>query len=124
MDLRADADVSSQFGRHATGRPSTIRPVSMRRAAITAAVVTSLVAGGVARSAPSPGGLPAPAQVAIFYYAWYGTPGVDGEWLHWGQGKQAPPKRIGSAFYPVRGAYSSADTAVVRSQMREIAASG
>ena len=96
----------------------------MRRTAIIAAVVTSLVAGGAARGAPAPVELPPPAQVAIFYYAWYGTPGVDGAWLHWGQGHQEPPKRIGSAFYPARGAYSSADTAVVRGQMREIAASG
>ena len=96
----------------------------MRRAAITAAVVTSIVAGGAARGAPSPVDLPPPAPVAIFYYAWYGTPGVDGEWLHWAQGHQAPPKRIGSAFYPARGVYSSADASVVRAQMREIAAAG
>jgi glycoprotein endo-alpha-1,2-mannosidase len=94
----------------------------MRRAVVTAAVLTSLV-GGVAhtKTLPADG---SPTRVAIFYYAWYGTPSVDGEWLHWAQGHQLPPKRISSAFYPVRGAYSSSDAAVVRAQMREIAATG
>jgi Glycosyl hydrolase family 99 len=94
----------------------------MRRAVITAAVLTSLV-GGVAHTQPPPAD-GSPTRVAIFYYAWYGTPRLDGEWLHWTQGHQAPPKRIGSAFYPVRGAYSSGDGAIVRAQMREIAATG
>jgi glycoprotein endo-alpha-1,2-mannosidase len=94
----------------------------MSRAVIMVAVLTSLV-GGVAHAKPLPAdGSPTP--VAIFYYAWYGTPRLDGEWLHWTQGHQAPPKRIGSAFYPVRGAYSSGDGAIVRAQMREIAATG
>jgi Glycosyl hydrolase family 99 len=94
----------------------------MWRAMIIAAFLTSLVVG-VAHTQPLPADRSL-TRVAIFYYTWYGTPSADGEWLHWAQGHQAPPKRIGSAFYPVRGAYSSGDAAVVRAQMREIAATG
>jgi hypothetical protein len=64
------------------------------------------------------------ATVAIFYYAWYGTPEVDGAWGHWDQNGHAPPGRIYSQFYPARGAYSSQDAAVVRRQMAEIARAG
>jgi Glycosyl hydrolase family 99 len=95
----------------------------MQRAAIIAVAIGSLVVGGVAHGA-SAGTEAARPQVAIFYYAWYGTPRVDGQWLHWGQGEHAPPKLIGSSFYPSRGAYSSGDVAVVRAQMREIARAG
>ena len=95
----------------------------MRRAALILMFCCVLVvadAGSGARPAVdsvSPG-------VAIFYYAWYGTPGLDGAWLHWGQGEHEPPARIGSTYYPARGAYSSGDPSVVRAQMREIAAAG
>ena len=34
-------------------------------------------------------------QVAVFYYAWYGTPRLDGAWLHWGQGAIEPPQGSG-----------------------------
>jgi hypothetical protein len=64
------------------------------------------------------------SQVAVFYYAWYGTPPRDGAWLHWGQGEFEPPHGIGSTYYPKRGPYSSADSTLVRDQMREIAGAG
>jgi len=67
---------------------------------------------------------PAVAETAIFYYAWFGAPAVDGEYVHWQQGGSAPPAQVGSSFYPVRGPYSSADTLVLDAQMREIAAAG
>jgi hypothetical protein len=63
-------------------------------------------------------------EVAIFYYAWYGTPARDGGWQHWAQAGAVPPGRLASAYYPVRGPYSSSDAAVVAAQMREIAAAG
>jgi hypothetical protein len=63
-------------------------------------------------------------SVAIFYYAWYGTPGRDGQWQHWDQEGAQPPVDLGSSFYPARGPYSSDDTAVVAAQMREIAEAG
>jgi glycoprotein endo-alpha-1,2-mannosidase len=69
----------------------------------------------------------APAQagtVAIFYYAWYGTPARDGAWEHWNQNGHQPPGDVYSRYYPARGAYSSSDPAVVNAQMAEIAAAG
>jgi glycoprotein endo-alpha-1,2-mannosidase len=63
-------------------------------------------------------------ESAIFYYPWFGSPRVDGEYIHWQQHGNRPPARVASSFYPARGAYSSADGRVVRSQMREIAAMG
>ncbi|MBA2293898.1 MAG: alpha-mannosidase [Actinobacteria bacterium] len=92
----------------------------MRWAAITAAMLCILLTadGGLGAR---PQTVAPDARVGIFYYAWYGTPNVDGTWLHWGQGEHAPPASIGSRFYPARGVYSSGDRAVVRAQMREIA---
>jgi len=69
----------------------------------------------------------APARagtVAIFYYAWYGTPSRDGAWQHWNQNGHHPPGDLYSRYYPARGAYSSSDPAVVDAQMAEIAAAG
>ena len=95
----------------------------MRRVAIIVAFLCVLLgAEGGLGARPEPPG-PA-AQVAIFYYAWYGTPSVDGSWLHWGQGEHAPPVGIGSSYYPARGVYSSSDAGVVRAQMQEIAGIG
>jgi len=94
----------------------------MRRAAIIGAAAT-LGWAGVAGGAPAPAERPAP-QVAIFYYAWYGTPAADGTWEHWGQGRNDPPGGIGSNYYPARGPYSSSSATVLRAQMREIAATG
>lgn len=94
----------------------------MRRAAFIAAVA-ALVSAGAAGGAPTPAERPAP-QVAIFYYAWYGTPHADGAWLHWGQGENEPPRAVGSNFYPARGPYSSGAAGILRAQMREIAAVG
>jgi hypothetical protein len=94
----------------------------MRRAAFIAAMA-ALAWAGIAGGAPTPTDRPTP-QVAIFYYAWYGTPASDGAWEHWGQGGNEPPRAIGSNFYPARGPYSSGRPAVVRAQMREIAGTG
>ena len=87
-------------------------------------VGVSLMLAAVPATAARPAIDAASPEVAIFYYAWYGTPGRDGAWLHWGQGEHEPPARIGSTYYPARGAYSSGDPSVVRAQMREIAAAG
>jgi len=95
----------------------------MRRAAIIGAAAATLVWAGAAGGASVPAQASTP-QVAIFYYAWYGTPAADGAWEHWSQGGNEPPRTIGSNFYPARGPYSSSRTSVVRAQMREIAATG
>jgi glycoprotein endo-alpha-1,2-mannosidase len=65
-----------------------------------------------------------PVRSAIFYYAWYGTPGLDGAFQHWQQNGALPPRRLASAFFPARGPYSSTDRLVVGAHMREIAATG
>jgi glycoprotein endo-alpha-1,2-mannosidase len=91
-----------------------------------AVVTATLVVGGAdARTAAGAAqrGVGA-GEVAIFYYPWYGTPSRDGAWQHWQQPNNAPPAQIASGWFPVRGAYSSSDPAVVRSQMLEIASSG
>ena len=79
-------------------------------------------------------------NVHMFYYAWYGSPEVDGQWWHWDheyippwdptdhhkypKGHHKPPCDIGANFYPLLGAYSSRDPAVLRQQMREVAGAG
>ncbi len=73
--------------------------------------------GGLRGAAPH-------AETAIFYYAWFGTPQADGEYLHWQPGGSAPPAAVGSSFYPVRGPYSSSDALVLAAQMHEIARAG
>ena len=94
----------------------------MRWAVVIGGLVAALAvagAGDAARDKPS-----VRPQVGIFYYAWYGTPHLDGAWLHWGQGQNEPPHALGSTFYPARGPYSSADRRLVRAHMREIASTG
>ena len=51
--------------------------------------------------------------VAAFYYPWYRTPDVDARWDHWGEGQFHPPLDIASDYYPVLGAYSIADPAIL-----------
>src|SRR5688572_99022 len=69
-----------------------------------------------------PGSFVAPVRVAAFFYPWWGTPGADGRWLHWGQRGARPPIRIASGFWPARGLYSSGDRLVLNAQMRELRA--
>jgi hypothetical protein len=51
-------------------------------------------------------------RVAAFYYPWYRTPEIDGYWDHW-DGTFRPPLDIASDYYPVLGAYSVGDRAVL-----------
>lgn len=54
-------------------------------------------------------------RVGVFYYPWYETPDVDGQWGHWEGGIQhSPPHDIASDYYPVLGAYSSGDPNIVK----------
>ena len=66
----------------------------------------------------------APPRSAIFFYPWYSNPGHDGSYVHWIQGGHTPPFDIGSAFFPMRGPYSSSDPRLLGVQMRDIAAAG
>jgi hypothetical protein len=63
---------------------------------------------------------PAGASVAAFYYPWYGSPAYDGAWLHWRTAAGLPA----TGFVPSRGAYSSADPAVLAAHMRDLRAAG
>ncbi|MDQ1437407.1 MAG: hypothetical protein QOK43_1036 [Acidimicrobiaceae bacterium] len=64
-------------------------------------------------------------EVSVFYYPWYANPqDGGGVWRHWEQGGHNPPADVSSDYYPTRGAYSSADTAVLDAQMAEIAGAG
>jgi len=78
-------------------------------------------------------------DVHIFYYVWYGTPHLDGKYLHWDhalvqhwdpkiaasypRGRHMPPEDIGSSFYPELNPYSSRDPDVLESHMEQIGAS-
>src|SRR3954449_3345184 len=72
--------------------------------------------------------LPASAQagvrVSAFYYPWYGTSARDGVFQHWDQRGHAPPNDIASAYYPLRGLYSSSDWLVTGAQMDDMRRSG
>jgi glycoprotein endo-alpha-1,2-mannosidase len=72
--------------------------------------------------------VPATAQAGVhtsaFYYPWYGTSARDGAFQHWSQRGHTPPNDIASAYYPLRGLYSSSDSLVLSQQMDEIAAAG
>jgi hypothetical protein len=80
-----------------------------------AALVFGSSPGGAATARPT---------VSIFFYPWYGTPALDGGYVHWSQNGHTPPADIASNYYPARGVYSSSDPAVLRSEMSEIAAAG
>jgi hypothetical protein len=60
----------------------------------------------------------------VFYYPWYGTPDVDGDWIHWQQNGNHPPDHAASAFQPLLGFYSSRDQAIVDQHMSWIAGAG
>ena len=88
----------------------------MRKLATLLAVLAALGAAGAAH-AGSP-------RVAVFYYPWFSTAAHDGSDAHWNQGDHRPPGDIASSFYPLRGAYSSADLTVLRDHMADIASTG
>lgn len=94
-----------------------------------------LILASASRAAGAPGGqpahgdppapaLPSPPLIAAFYYPWYGAPATDGGWLHWQQFGHAPPRDIASDFFPVLGAYSSNDPAVLEQHMRWLRRAG
>ncbi|CAE7392362.1 Maneal [Symbiodinium sp. CCMP2456] len=80
-----------------------------------------------------------PAVHAAFYL-WYGTPEVDGKWLHWDHKvlphwdkevdakydkfNWSPPDEPHATFYPDRGPYSSSDESILLSQFEDLAKAG
>ena len=81
-------------------------------------------------------------EVHAFFYLWYGTPAIDGNWSHWdhsilphwteavraqypgAETRYLPPHDIHAPFYPARGLYSSLDAGVLRAQFEDLAAHG
>jgi hypothetical protein len=63
-------------------------------------------------------------ETSIFYYPWWGTPKLDGKYLHWNKGDRLPPEDLASTFYPARGPYSSRSWKILSQHMREIAQAG
>ena len=55
----------------------------------------------------APASAQAAQSVAVFYYPWFSAPSLDGSYEHWTQNNHAPPLDLGTAFYPMRGPYSS-----------------
>jgi hypothetical protein len=82
---------------------------------LLATLVLALVAVPAASARP---------HVAIFYYPWYGTPLMDGGYQMWTQNGHVAPHDLYSAFFPMRGAYSSSDPSLIGKQMKEIARAG
>ncbi|PLS76830.1 MAG: hypothetical protein CYG61_00040 [Actinobacteria bacterium] len=80
-----------------------------------------LAAPIVALAAPPPRLAP---EVAVFFYPWYARQDRDGDWRHWEANSHSPPDDVASNFYPVRGAYSSSDPALLDAQMADIKAAG
>jgi hypothetical protein len=68
---------------------------------------------------------PDPSEsVAAFYYAWYRSADMDGEWVHWQETNFQPPSDISSDFYPQLGAYSSVDPITVAQHFAWLRESG
>ena len=84
--------------------------------AVIAAACIALPAAGAERASGSD-------RAAIFYYPWYSTPTKDGRWAHWYVDHDGTVV-LSTPYLPMRGLYSSSNTAIVRAQMREIAATG
>jgi glycoprotein endo-alpha-1,2-mannosidase len=82
---------------------------------VSVAFVALVLSPAVARGA---------GETSIFFYPWWGTPKHNGKYLHWNYGQHLPPADLASTFYPARGVYSSADTRVLRGQLKEIRAIG
>ena len=76
------------------------------------------------------------AAVHLAFYLWYGTPAVDGRWLHWDHATlphwtaamnerfppnipHTPPDWPHSPYYPSRGLYSSGDNATQGTDARD-----
>src|SRR5579862_2659429 len=98
-------------------------PQAMTRLILCVVAALALPAAAVSASSPS-----APprldARVVAFYYPWYGTPAVDGQYEHWSQDGHTPPDDIASSYYPARGLYSSSDKQVLAAQMDDIRSAG
>ncbi len=74
---------------------------------------------------------PISTHVHAFYYGWFGSPEVDGQYVQWNHavidksGKQFPGgDDIGANFYPQAGCYSANDSKTLDRQMKEMRSAG
>ncbi len=88
-------------------------PMSTSATTPTAPIETAIPTPSPAPTWPPVIGPEPSYRVAAFYYPWYRTPDVDAHWDHWEEGQFHPPLDISSDYYPVLGAYSIADPAVL-----------
>ncbi|MFB7494460.1 glycoside hydrolase family 99 protein [Streptomyces sp. NPDC056161] len=84
------------------------RHLSRRGFIAAGAAATAAVAAGTG-TASAAGPSKVSPRAHIFYYPWYGSPQVYGQWRHWQQGALTPPDEISSNYYPLLGAYDSGD---------------
>jgi hypothetical protein len=73
---------------------------------------------------PAPSAEKIPHQVLAFYYIWWGTPQVSGQWYHWRDVDLAHKEIASATDYPEIGPYDSHDPAVVDRQFRLAKAAG
>lgn len=68
-------------------------------------------------------------KLHTFYYPWYGNPQTDGEYRHWNHeiideidsGRAYPGGNdIGANFYPLLGSYSSNDTEIIDTHLKQL----
>ncbi len=68
-------------------------------------------------------------RVHAFYYPWYGTPRLDGQYRHWAHDQMGSVQDrifypggedIGADFFPAGGCYSSGDPEVLDRHMKEL----
>ncbi len=62
-------------------------------------------------------------HVLAFYYGWYGTKDVSGEWRHWSAGgnpdeKEGGRRRIASAHFPENDVYDSTNVETIRRHLK------
>jgi len=105
-------DIAAAPAPTATSSTATAAPVTTTPAVTTTDTAPSTTVEPTT-TLPAVEGPDPSARIVAFYYPWYGTPELNGKWVHWTQAGAAPPRDIGSDYYPVLGAYSSVDPAVV-----------
>lgn len=57
-------------------------------------------------------------KVVAFYYPWYHSMAIDGNWDHWEDSIHTVPDNISAAFYPQLGTYSANDPVAVHQHMK------
>ena len=90
----------------------------MRRICLSARLAVALLVTllGPLSAAAQSTSVAVPRQVLAFYYGWYGTPQVSGQWRHWEQVRPDRHEIASTMHYPADGPYDSHDPAVIERQ--------